>query len=161
MFEDRPAVVTFQASSWSGWDKDGYSIVTSAQLKVTKGMVLTPETLGFGKPDHEGLQCMFYEVTVERIVEDRVLFEYNNIVIKNPSGTINLSAPRSGRFILRPGESMQLATPTMDAGVSVSVRVSANGRSFLISAINLGIGKSIWTFESGAQDEIRKGRAVP
>ena len=43
MFEDRTAVVTFQASSWSGWDRDGYSIVTSAQLKVTKGMALTPE----------------------------------------------------------------------------------------------------------------------
>jgi hypothetical protein len=55
MFEDRTAVVTFQASSWSEWDRGGYSIVTSAQMKATKGMVLTPEALGFGKPDHEGL----------------------------------------------------------------------------------------------------------
>jgi hypothetical protein len=121
MFEDRRAVVTFQAISWSGWDGDGYSIVTSAQLRVAKGKALTPETLGQKRSDYAEVECLFYEVLVETIVEDRVAFSYRNLVIKNTDGTVNLSAPKSGKFILRPGNCMMLATPTMDAGTSVTV----------------------------------------
>jgi hypothetical protein len=58
---------------------------------------------------------------VERIVEDRVGFAYRNLVIENPNGTINLTAPQTGRFILRRGETMKLATATMDAGTSVKL----------------------------------------
>jgi hypothetical protein len=121
MFDDRTALVTFQATSWSGWDSDGYSIVTSAQLRVTKGRALNPETLGKSRSDYAELECLFYEVLVERIVEDRVGFAYRNLVIDNPDGTINLSAPNSGKFILRRGETMKLSTPTMDAGTGVTV----------------------------------------
>jgi hypothetical protein len=121
MFEDRTAVVTFQATSWSGWERESYSIVTSAQLKVTKGVTLTPVTLGFKAADYEEVKCLFYEVEVERIVEDRILFGYRNVVIKNPDGTVNLSAPQTGKFILRLRETMKLATPTMDAGINVMV----------------------------------------
>jgi hypothetical protein len=42
-------------------------------------------------------------------------------VIDNPDGTVNLSAARTGKFILRRGETMKLSTPTMDAGTGVSV----------------------------------------
>jgi hypothetical protein len=121
MFEERTALVTFQATDWSGWAEDGYSIVTSAQFRVAKGRVLTPETLGRSGSDYAEVECLFYEVLVERIVEDRLGFAYRNLVIKNPNGTVNLSAPQSGRFILRPGNSMKLCTPTMDGGTSVSI----------------------------------------
>ena len=121
MFEDRTALVTFQSTSWSGWDRDGYSIVTSAQLRVAKGRPLNPETLGFRRSDYAEIENLFYEVLVERIVAGRVGFSYRNLVIKNPSGTVNLSAPRSGSFILRPGERVELCTPTMDAGTSITV----------------------------------------
>ena len=121
MFDDRTALVTFQATSWSGWDRDGYSIVTSAQLRVAKGKTLNPETLGKSKSDYAEVEFLFYEVLVERIVEDRVGFAFRNLVITNPDGTINLSAPTTGRFILQPGNSMDLCTPTMDAGTSVKV----------------------------------------
>jgi hypothetical protein len=121
MFEDRTALVTFQATSWSGWDRDGYSIVTSAQLRVTKGKALNPETLGKNKSDYAEVESLSYEVLVERIVEDRVGFAFRNLVIKNPDSTINLSAPSTGRFTLRPGNSMDLGTPTIDAGTSVKV----------------------------------------
>jgi len=40
MFDDRTALVTFQATNWSGWERESYSIVTSAQLKVTKEWLL-------------------------------------------------------------------------------------------------------------------------
>jgi hypothetical protein len=59
-------------------------------------------------------------VLVETIIEDRVGFAYRNLG-KNPDGTVNLSTPQSGRFILRPGNSRKLATPTMDSGTFVSV----------------------------------------
>ncbi len=118
---DRRALVTFQATAWSGWDREGYSIVTSAQLKVTKGMALSPMTLGFRREEYNEVSCLFYEVLVERIVVDRVLFEYRNLVMTNPDGTINLSGPKTGKSILRRGETMKLGTPTMDAGTSISV----------------------------------------
>ncbi len=118
---DRTALVTFQATSWSGWDRDGYSIVTSAQLRVTKGKALSPETLGKSRSDYAGIESLFYEVLVERIVERRVGFAFRNLVIKNPDGTINLSAPTTGRFILQLGNSVDLCTPTMDAGISVKI----------------------------------------
>ena len=118
---DRKALITFQATFWSGWDRDGYSIVTSAQLWVAKGRALTPETLGNRRSDYAEVPNLFYEVLVETIVQDRVGFAYRNLVMKNPGGTVNLSAAQSGRFILGPGTSMMLATPTLDAGTSVTV----------------------------------------
>ena len=121
MAEYRTALVTFQATSWSVWETENYPIVTSAQLTVAKGMVLSPITLGFSKSSYDKPGCLFYEVRAERIVEDRVQFEYRNIVVENPDGTINLSAPTAGRFILRRGETMKLGTPTMDAGTGVTV----------------------------------------
>jgi hypothetical protein len=115
---DRSAVVTLQASHWSGWDANGYTIVTYAKLRVEKGKILCPQTLGSKETG-----ALFYEVTVERIVEDRVGFAFRNLVIDNPNGTINLTAPREGRFILTPGETKKLSTPTMDAGISVHVHL--------------------------------------
>lgn len=112
------AQVTFQATNWSGWDPDGYSIVTYAKLFVAKGSRLNPATLGL-----HGEDGLFYELEIERIVDGRVLFQHRNLVIQNPDGTINLSAPRTGHFILRAGEAMLLSTATMDAGTSISVTV--------------------------------------
>lgn len=116
----RRARVKFQTQVWMG-EHDGYSIMTSAELWVDKGRTLSPETLGESRSAYAQVQGLFYEVLVERIVEDRVGFAYRNLVIKNPNGTVNLSAPQSGTFILRSGMSAMLATPTLDAGTSVTV----------------------------------------
>jgi hypothetical protein len=115
------ALITLQATSWSGWDREGYSIVTSAQLWVEKGRTLNPETLGARKADYTKVSCLFYEVLVERIVEGKAGFAYRNLVIANPNGTVNLGGPTSGRFILQPGESMKLRSATMDMGTTVTV----------------------------------------
>ncbi len=117
---EHKAQITLQATHWSGWDPDGYSIVTSAKLWVQKGRVLSPATLG-----HAGAVTdpMSYEIVVDHMVADRVGFAFRGLVIDNPDGTINLTAPNSGHFILRCGETKELSTPTMDAGTSVSVTV--------------------------------------
>jgi hypothetical protein len=117
---ERRALVTFQDTVWLG-EHDGYSIVTSAQLWVEKGRALTGGTLGRGGSDDAESRVPSYEVLIERIVADRVGFAYRNLVIKNPNGTINLSASQSGRFILWPGNKAMLAIPTMGPGTSVTV----------------------------------------
>jgi hypothetical protein len=117
---ERRALVTFQDRAWIG-EHDGYAVVTSAQLWVDKGKALTPETLGGRKADYAEIPVLFYEITVDSIVEDRVGLSYRNLVIKNPGGGLNLSAPRQGKFIRRPGESVQLGTPVLDAGASLTL----------------------------------------
>jgi hypothetical protein len=74
-------------------ERDGCSIVTSAQLWVEKGRVLSLETLGKSRSDYVQVGFLFYEVLIERIVEDRVGFAHRNLVIKNPDGPVNLSGP--------------------------------------------------------------------
>jgi hypothetical protein len=86
--------------------------------------ILSPETLGHSKSDYAGFTSMFYEFVVERIVNDVVVLAHRNLVVDNPGGGINLTAPTSGKFILRWGETKNLSTPTMDGGTSVSVTVN-------------------------------------
>jgi hypothetical protein len=78
-------------------------------------------TLGDDRSDYKGVESMFFDVWPETIFGHKVIFCYRRLVIANPSGTVNLTAPNAGRFVLMPGQSMKLATPTMDAGVSVTV----------------------------------------
>jgi hypothetical protein len=121
---DHKVQITFQAMAWSGWDPDGYSIVTSAKLWAEKGRALNPATLGHSISHADATGPMSYEVLVEHIVADRVGFAYRRLVVDNADGTINLTAPNSGQFILRCGETQNLSTPTMDAGISVSVTLN-------------------------------------
>jgi hypothetical protein len=121
---DHKVQITFQATAWSGWDPDGYSIVTSAKLWAEKGRALNSATLGHSTSSADEPGPMSYEVLVEHIFADRVGFAYRRLVIDNPDGTINLTAPNFGRFILRLGETKNLSTPTMDAGISVSVTLN-------------------------------------
>jgi hypothetical protein len=95
--------------------------VTSAQLRVAKGRALNSEILGKRRSDYAEVECLFYEVLVESIVEDRVGFAYRNLVVDNADGTVNLSTPSSGRFISRRGERTKLSTPTMDPGRVIAV----------------------------------------
>ena len=117
----RTAIVTFQATSWSGWSRDHYPIVTYAKLRIEKGTALNAATLGFPRSETDTSSLSAYEVLVERIVVDRVQFAFRNLTETQAAGTINLSGPTTGRFILRAGDSKELATPTMDAGIIVKV----------------------------------------
>ena len=120
---DPKATLTLTQTDWSGWDPEGYSVHTWAKLRAHKGMVLSPATLDKAAPEGTGLDAFRYEIIVERIVADRAGFFFRRLVIKNPGGTINLTLPDFGRFILRCGETVNLATPTMDMGISVSVEL--------------------------------------
>lgn len=118
---DRKADITLQDEGWSGWVRDAVPVVHTARVTVAQGTVLSAATLHEERSGPEEVGSMSYEVTVERIDAERVGFLYRRLVISNPDGTINLTAPSTGRFVLGFGESTQLVTPTMDAGIHVSI----------------------------------------
>jgi hypothetical protein len=120
---DRKATITFTNIEWSGWDPEGYAINTWATFRVAQGKVLHRVALGAAPDGPMEENSLGYEVLVERIVADRVGFAYRGLVITNNDGTINLTAPNTGRFILQCGETRNLATPTMDAGTTVTIRL--------------------------------------
>ena len=124
---DLRATITLTHQEWSGWDPEGYPITTWAKLRVAKGKVLSPKTVQREEPEGSGFPALKYEVIVERIVADRVGFFFRRLVIKNPGGGLNLTIPDFGRFILRCGEKVEMGTPTMDIGISVSLELHEIG----------------------------------
>ena len=121
---DRKATVTLTQSLWSGWDREGYTIHTWARLRVEKGTVLGPKTLGTAEPEGYGFDAFRYEIELDRILSDSAAFTFRKLVIKNPGGGINLTLPNFGRFWLRWGEKKELSTPTMDSGIGVTVELN-------------------------------------
>jgi hypothetical protein len=107
---------------WSGWD-GGHSNTTSTKVWVQERTVLSPETMGHNRSDYGESETLFYEIEIDRIVNDIVIFAFRRLVVENRGGGINLSGPTSDKFILRRGETKRLATPTMDGGTGVHVTV--------------------------------------
>jgi hypothetical protein len=118
------ALITLRETQWSGWIPGGHTSTISAQVWAEARTVLSPETVGHPKSRSARAECWFYEVVIDRIVADIVVFAYRNLVVANPGGGINLTAPTRDRFILRWGETKSLATPTMDAGIGVEITLN-------------------------------------
>ncbi len=116
------ALITIRETQWSGWD-GGSTSTLSGQVWTEEKAVLSPETLGHKRADYADHTSWFYEVVIDRIVADVVVFGHRNLVVENPGGGVNLSGPRDGKFILRWGETKKLSTATMDAGTGVTVTV--------------------------------------
>jgi len=116
------ALITIRETQWSGWD-GGSSSTLTGQVWTEERAVLSPETLGHRRTDYADHPSWFYELEVDRIVADVVVFGHRNLVVENSGGVVNLSGPREGKFILRWGETKNLSTATMDAGTGVSVTV--------------------------------------
>ena len=85
----------------------------SVQLEVESGTKLTPTTVG--------IESAAYEISVDSVASDRIVVSYSGVVMENADGTVNLSAPRQGRCMIRIQHCMRLATATMDAGTSISL----------------------------------------
>ena len=117
------ALIELVETHWSGWVPGGASNSTSARVWAEEKTKMSPETFGQMKADYPDFADSFYELVVDRIVKDVVVFGYRNLVVENRDGTINLSAPQVDKFILRWGETKRLSTATMDAGTSVTVKV--------------------------------------
>ena len=59
---------------------------------------------------------------VKSVSEDKVVLSSGGILVeKNSDGTINLSAKAPDSFTIKSGESIKLATQTMDAGATVTI----------------------------------------
>ena len=118
------ALITLIETHWSGWVPGGHSSSKSAQVWTEEKTALSPEVFGHMKSEHPDIAGSFYEIVVDRIVQDVVVFAYRNLVVDNRDGTINLTAPTVDKFILRWGETKNLSTPTMDAGTSIAITVN-------------------------------------
>jgi hypothetical protein len=120
----RKATLTMKDRGWTGWVRE-QPAEESLQLAVTEGNVLSHAIFGGAHEEPSEDSCMFYKLVVERITAEQVCFTYHGVVITNPGGGINLSAEPSGRFWLGLGRSKELATPTMDGGIIITVTVDA------------------------------------
>ena len=59
---------------------------------------------------------------VKSVSEDKVVLSSGGILVeKNSDGTVNLSAKAPDSFTIKSGESLELATQTMDAGATVVI----------------------------------------
>jgi hypothetical protein len=89
----------------------------SRQLEVEAGYKLMPATVGIESAD--------YVISVDSVGSDQIIVTYSGVVMENGDGTINLTAPRQGRCLIKIRHRLRLATATMDAGTSISLTLEA------------------------------------
>ncbi|HUY95532.1 MAG TPA: hypothetical protein VMU71_09540 [Terracidiphilus sp.] len=122
---ERIARLTLALQGWTGWSRRQPAPQTET-LEARCGQVLGPAEFGLGAPDAEAVSRVFgCQIRLMTLLGDRAIFEHQRLVVKNPDGTVNLSAPATGTFQLRPGQHIELATPTMDGGLNLTVALSA------------------------------------
>jgi hypothetical protein len=110
------ALVTIVVKGWTGWTKDQPE-AQSRQLEVEAGYKLTPATVD--------LESAEYMISVDSVGPDQIIVTYSGVVMENADGTINLTAPRQGRCLIKIRHRLRLATATMDAGTSISLTLEA------------------------------------
>lgn len=122
---ERIARLTLTLQGWTGWSREQPAPQT-VTVEARRGQVLGPAEFGFSGADADAVSSVFgCRIRLMTLLADRAVFEHQRLVVKNPNGTINLSAPATGQFQLRPGQHIELATPTMDGGLSLTVALSA------------------------------------
>lgn len=122
---ERSARLTLTLQGWTGWSREQPSPETIT-VEARRGQVLGASDFGMSGSDLEIFQKIFgCRIRLMTLHDDRAVFEHQRLVIRNPSGTINLTAPSTGTFLLRPGQRIELATPTMDGGICLSVALES------------------------------------
>jgi len=122
---ERNARLTLRLQGWTGWSRT-QPPAESVVVEARRGQVLGPAAFGIGGPDLEAFGSVFgCQIRLMTLLEDRAFFEYQRLVIKNADGSINLSAPAAGTFLLKPGQHVDLATPTMDGGLLLCVTLNS------------------------------------
>ncbi len=112
----RHARITIAVKGWTGWSVE-QPATKSVELTVSAGQALTPATVG--------IESFPYTLFVESVGAQHIMVTYGRMVMMNHDGTINLSAPTRGRCLIKVGCCLKLASPTMDAGTTISVTLSA------------------------------------
>jgi hypothetical protein len=122
---ERIARLTLTLQGWTGWSREQPAPQTVA-VEARRGQVLGPADFGLSGAELDTFNRIFgCRVRVMTLLEDRAVFEHQRLVVVNPNGTINLSAPATGSFLLKPGQRIDLATPTMDGGLHLSVALES------------------------------------
>ena len=103
---------TVEICGWTGWTPAQPEPATF-HVQARAAQKLNPNTLG--------IECAEFEITVNSVEAKEVIVTYRGVVMKNSDGTIPLDAHPSGRQFLWLGRRLHLATPTMDAGTSITL----------------------------------------
>jgi hypothetical protein len=86
------APITLHETKWSGWVRGGHTSTLSEQVRAEVRTILSPETVDHPRSRYAGAERWFYEVVIDRIVLNVVVFAYRNLVIADPCGGIDLTA---------------------------------------------------------------------
>lgn len=118
---ERVAQLRLTLQGWTGWSRE-QPAPEYAVVEARRGQVLGLADFGMTGVDLEcGNRIFGCQVRLMTLLEDRAFLEYRRLVLPNPDGRINLSAPATGTVLLRPGQRVEFATPTMDGGLHLTV----------------------------------------
>lgn len=93
-------------------------------LEVRSGQVLGPADFGLSGQDLDAFDGVCgCRIRLMTLFDDWAIFEYRHLVIQTRKGCIDL--PTAGGFVLRPGQNIALATPTLEGGIRLSVALKS------------------------------------
>lgn len=124
---ERIARLTLTLQGWTGWSRE-QPLPETVAVEARRGQVLGLADFGVSGPALADGSLMFgCQVRLMTLLADRAFFEYRRLVIENPNGTINLSAPAVGTVLLKVSQRVRLVTPTMDGGLHLTVALNSIG----------------------------------
>jgi hypothetical protein len=109
-----PEIATFiiEVKNWTGWSEDQPE-PTTLRCSARRGEKLPLNRVGVVSDG--------YEVSVFYLGAGVATLAYGGLVVMNRDGSINLGGPTDGIQTLRISECLQLGTPTMDGGTTISL----------------------------------------
>ena len=109
------ALLTVEVRGWTGWSR-AQPKPAVRNVVARAGERIDPEVLDI---PGGGYEIVFLSMDWKEIT-----LTYRGVVVTNHDGTINLSAPLTGRAVIKVNHSLKLATPTMDGGTVVTVTLN-------------------------------------
>ncbi|CAM3782442.1 hypothetical protein OCAE111667_25860 [Occultella aeris] len=110
--EDAPddqVSIRVETLNWNGWDEDA-----QGELETTTVAV------GSGESFDAAVSDGFVQFTVVEVGDGRIELETDSSMVESPDGSIDFDAA-TDRFTLTADEPLELVTPTMDAGTTVTL----------------------------------------
>lgn len=121
----RIAHVSFRIEDWNGWERHYIPVEKAIRLGVRELEALCYYTFDPPEAPRVDISQVRWAVWPVRIWEGKALFCWRNLVTLNENGRYSLFGPYEGRIYLRPGESIELATPTLDGGWFLHVQLNS------------------------------------
>lgn len=110
--DERSETLRVVTSTWNGWDRNDKPVPETTTFEVSPGDTFQVDTVGGPA-----------EFTVSLINDTSVdLFTTQRLAFAQPGGGIDLNDTRR-RFAVTRDAPLELATPTLDAGTSITITI--------------------------------------